>query len=582
MKTAFGRSVVACVFLVLVAVSSVSAAEQGFKPIFDGKTLDGWKKLGGKAKYRVEDGAIVGTSVPNSPNTFLCSKHMYSDFILKLEVKLVSNSLNSGIQIRSNSYPEYRKGRVHGYQVEIESSPGESGYIYDEARRGWLSKDRSENKRAFKNGKWNEYRIECRGNRIKTYINGTQIADVTDDMTAAGFIGLQVHGVGGREEPLEVRWRNIRIKRLDRNRWEDLFNGRNLDGWKNPYDWGEATVEDGEIHLTGDKMFFLTHEERYGDFVFESEVKLPDRESNSGLQFRSHPEKNDIQGPQVEIAANAAGTLYDMTIHAHHNNIEDKPSAKLAYEPGEWNVFRVECEGDHIQIFVNGVRITNLRHAGSLHRASELAGHFALQHHGEEGKTYRFRNIRVKDRGKHVWKPLFNRENLDGWHEHPGGEWKVEDHVIVGSCTEESESYGLLISDKEYSDFVARMKFLKPVGDSGFYWRAKEIPGRVGIEGFQAEVEKAGQVGGLYESGGRGWVVKPPADVVKMAYKEGDWNQMTVSAHGDHVVVHLNGYKTAELTKDVRHEKGHLVLQLHAGMVTKVRFKDIEILQKAE
>ena len=109
-----------------------------FVPLFDGKTLDGWHQLGGKAKYTVEDGMIVGSSVPNTPNSFLCTNKIYGDFILELEFK-VDPGLNSGVQIRSNSFPDYRKGRVHGYQVEIDpGSRAWSAGIYDEGRRGWL------------------------------------------------------------------------------------------------------------------------------------------------------------------------------------------------------------------------------------------------------------------------------------------------------------------------------------------------------------------------------------------------------------------------------------------------------------
>ncbi len=224
-------------WLVLVlAVGSVWAGEDGFVPLFDGKTLNGWVQHGGKAKYTVEDGCIVGTAVPNTPNSFLCTKQVFSDFILELDFK-VDPELNSGVQIRSNVYDhpitvewktpdgKVRKrtipaGRVHGYQVEIDPSPrAYSGGIYDEARRGWLY-DLSQNeaaRKAFKPNQWNHFRIECRGDSIKTWINGVLAADLKDDMTRTGFIALQVHGIGRHPERAgkQVRWKNIRIKVLD-------------------------------------------------------------------------------------------------------------------------------------------------------------------------------------------------------------------------------------------------------------------------------------------------------------------------------------------------------------------------------
>ena len=211
--------------------------EEGFVPLFDGKSIDDWIVRGGDAKYAVKGNKIVGTSVKHTPNTFLCTPREYSDFVLILELK-VDDGLNSGVQIRSHSfdekttvtgkYPngkpfkrEISPGRVHGYQVEIDPSErGWSGGIYDEARRGWLNKlDGDSNKaarEAFRNNEWNEYRIEARGDSIKTWVNGVPAADLKDDMTASGFIALQVHGIGGDEKKVgkKVRWRNLRIKEL--------------------------------------------------------------------------------------------------------------------------------------------------------------------------------------------------------------------------------------------------------------------------------------------------------------------------------------------------------------------------------
>ncbi len=219
---------------VLAAVVCLSGAwaadDDGFKPLFDGKTLDGWKQHGGKATYRIENGAIVGSSVPNTSNTFLCTEKQYGDFILELEFK-VDPALNSGVQIRSEVFDEAKEievegkkikvgaDRVHGYQVEIDPSDRSySGAIYDEGRRGRFLADLKDNeaaRKAFKQNEWNKFRIECRGDSIKTWINDVPAVDLKDDVTAKGHICLQVHGVGKKVEPLEVAWRNIKIKELD-------------------------------------------------------------------------------------------------------------------------------------------------------------------------------------------------------------------------------------------------------------------------------------------------------------------------------------------------------------------------------
>jgi 3-keto-disaccharide hydrolase len=210
---------------------AAAAEGDGWVSLFNGKDLSGWVQRGGKAKYSVEDGEIVGRSVPNTSNSFLCTKKDYGDFVLELEFKVDPN-LNSGVQIRSQCFDEPRTlelggkkikvpaGRVHGYQVEIDPDVKRgrlwTGGIYDEGRRGWLN-DLSKNeaaRKAFKPNEWNKLRVECQGDHIRTWVNGVPAADLHDAVTPSGFIALQVHGVGKKTEPLEVRFRNLRIKEL--------------------------------------------------------------------------------------------------------------------------------------------------------------------------------------------------------------------------------------------------------------------------------------------------------------------------------------------------------------------------------
>jgi hypothetical protein len=206
---------VALVGLSALGVAAV-AADDGWVSLFDGKTLKGWHQINGLAKYEAKDGTIVGSSVPNSPNSFLCTKKLYGDFELEFDVRCDAQ-LNSGCQIRSESRKDRDNGRVHGYQVEI-AVGGYSGAIYDEARRGIFLNDRKEptpeQKALLKKDEWNHYRIICQGDHIQTWVNGVQVTDLRDKMTARGFIGLQVHGVGPLTEPLKVEWRNLRLREL--------------------------------------------------------------------------------------------------------------------------------------------------------------------------------------------------------------------------------------------------------------------------------------------------------------------------------------------------------------------------------
>jgi len=221
--------------LVVALMLAAGAAVAGdWIKVFDGKTLNGWSVHSGKATYAVENGAIAGTAVLGSPNTFLCTQREFGDFILEFEVK-VDPELNSGVQFRSQIPGEAltlkveEKGkevqrkipadRVYGYQVEISThKSGNSGNVYDEARRGRFLdnfSDRPKARAAFKDGQWNKYRVECRGESIKTWVNGVAAADFKDAMTPRGIIGLQVHQVPKDNfKPYQARWRKIRIKEL--------------------------------------------------------------------------------------------------------------------------------------------------------------------------------------------------------------------------------------------------------------------------------------------------------------------------------------------------------------------------------
>ena len=204
----------------LFAFTLTSFAKDKYTPIFDGKTLNGWTQRNGTATYRVENNAIVGKTKEGSPNSFLCTDKLYSNFDLKFEVK-VDNGLNSGVQIRSQT-KDGPKGRVNGPQVEIEMSGtngAESGYIYGEAAGGWMTpKDKRKPHKHFKDGEWNAYRVVAKDAHIQVWINGVQISDLVDKEKLKshpkGFIGLQVHGIRKGSGPFEVSWRNLGIIEL--------------------------------------------------------------------------------------------------------------------------------------------------------------------------------------------------------------------------------------------------------------------------------------------------------------------------------------------------------------------------------
>lgn len=195
-----------------------------------------------------------------------------------------------------------------------------------------------------------------------------------------------------------------------------LFDGKTLTGWKNPYDWGQAEVVDGEIRLTADKKFFLVTEKSFSDFIFEGEVHLPEGKANSGFMFRAHVEKNKVFGYQAEVDGDEkrkwAGGLYDegrraWFISPRNNAGKDASEADKAackesieafrkragdcFKRNDWNKYRITCQGNKIKIEVNGVVTTDIEDS------TDASGPVGIQHHGEKGATYRFRNLRIKE-----------------------------------------------------------------------------------------------------------------------------------------------------------------------------------------
>lgn len=297
-----------------------------------------WKQLGGEASYEMKDGVLIGTTVANTPNSFLATPEKYDDFILEYEV-WVDPSFNSGVQIRSNSLTEYRDGRVHGYQVEIDPSPrAYSGGIYDEARRGWLYplSRNPKGRKVFLNGQWNKFRVEAIGNSIRTWLNGVQCANLVDDLTSSGFIAFQVHSIEEAEQVgKQVQWRNARIitenleqyrttpdpevpevsylinqlsEREQRTGWRLLWDGMSSDGWRGAKrtDFPESgwTITDGILTIkatdggesTGPGDIVTV--DQYSNFELELEFKITEG-ANSGIKYFVQPSLNLGEGSAI-------------------------------------------------------------------------------------------------------------------------------------------------------------------------------------------------------------------------------------------------------------------------------------------
>lgn len=374
--------------------------------------LDDWEKRGGKATYRVEGSEIIGTTVANTPNTFLCTKKMYGDFEMELDVK-TDPKLNSGIQIRSNSVSGYNNGVVHGYQIEVDPSERAwSGGLYDESRRGWLA-DLSKNptaQKAWKQNEWNHYKIRAVGDHFQTWINGVPAVDHHDDLTQWGFIALQVHGVGGETKPLEVRWRNIKIKDLGMPTKKPMPGARLLDDLKA---WGRNDdvtkdvgwiIKDGAIEGvpgTGDIRTRRPHGDAWLhiEFMVDENNQEGQANGNSGVYLQGRYEVQVLNSAGQKPADNLCGGLYGIKA----------PDYNMAYSPYTWQTYLIHFRaarwnGD--QKTANA-RITVWHNGTLIHRDVELpssttAGNpegplrsgMKLQDHGHK---IRFRNIWMKD-----------------------------------------------------------------------------------------------------------------------------------------------------------------------------------------
>lgn len=185
--------------------------------------------------------------------------------------------------------------------------------------------------------------------------------------------------------------------------WVSLFDGKTLNGWRNPYTWGETKVVGNEVHLTAEKKFFLVTEKSYADFVFEVEIFLPPGKANSGVMFRAHVEPNKVFGYQAEVDGDPvrqwSGGLYDEGRRmwfaspikgdaASEKAFRDRAGA--AFKRDGWNTYRITCQGKRLKIEVNGVVTTDVEDS------MDASGPIGLQHHGEKGQTYKFRNARIK------------------------------------------------------------------------------------------------------------------------------------------------------------------------------------------
>ena len=341
--------------------------------LFNEKNLDNWEIKSGSAEFQIVGNKIVGTSKLHTPNTFLCTKKNYGDFILELDLKVDSN-LNSGIQIRSHSIAEYADGKVHGYQVEIDPSPRAfSGGIYEEKGRGWIYPlcENPKGRTAFKNETWNHYRIEAIGPSIRVWVNGIQTANLRDDLQASGFIGLQVHSIGQDSLRLgkQVRWKNIKIKteNLEKERFATAANAREVNLIAN--DLSEFEEQLGfkllSKNVSPDSQVLIYENKEIENFEFKFDFKVGE-ESEGGVRFFSSNENqngifqiidNNTLPEEFRKGNQSIGSLKGLVAS---QNLSVKGRKRDFRGLGNWNSGRILVRNGKIEHWMNGYQLIDV------------------------------------------------------------------------------------------------------------------------------------------------------------------------------------------------------------------------------
>jgi hypothetical protein len=376
-----------------------------------------------------------------------------------------------------------------------------------------------------------------------------------------------------------------------------LFNGKNLDGWvwiqgtpkegQPKVDIGEvwSVKEDGVLHNKGNPGGYIRTEKDYTNYKLTLEWRFPGpKPGNGGVLLRMiGPDKVWPKSIEAQLQHENAGDFWNIDefqMKAAPERTKGRNTKKLHphnEKPiGEWNKYEITVDGGTVELKVNGL-VQN-----TATDCAEIPGKICLQ---SEGSVMEFRNIELtqlpgaaKPAASAAGPASANKQlpGLEGWHILGNGNWTMKDGVIEGKQPESEKSYTHVVSDKSYKDFKASLKFKCVRGNSGFYFRVK--PDEKGLmHGLQAEIDELNNIGGLYESYGRQWVAQPDASLVKQFFKPQEWNEMTVEAHGPHVVVTVNGTKVSEINDTTIAMEGPFALQIHGGQDVHVMFKDVII-----
>jgi len=429
----------------LLGGAAHAADQDDWQPLFDGKSLAGWRLVNGTASYEVVDGAIVGTTRTGTPNSFLATEKSYGDFVLEFEARQSVGPTNSGVQFRGQSKPDVMAGRVHGPQMDMDPSERQwTGGIYDEAMSGWWYPGTlNPQPGLYKFDDWNQVRIEAIGPTLRTWVNGVLTAYVIDSSYQEGFIALQVHSIDKPEDAgRKISWRNLRINEhpkpsapeagifvrnttpndlsnVERKQgWRLLWDGKSSAGWRSAkggkFPKQGWRMENGELIVAGNTGGDIVTDELFGPFELQLEFKLTPG-ANSGIKYYVNDPKagaleyqllDDEKHPDAKLGVDGNRTLASLYDLKPRKAL--MPNLGIAPKIGRWQHARIVARADGtVEHWLNGVKVLEFTRGSDEFRRQVAAskfkaiakfgeaprGRILLQDHGDE---VHFRSVKVR------------------------------------------------------------------------------------------------------------------------------------------------------------------------------------------
>jgi uncharacterized protein (TIGR03067 family) len=555
--------------------------ETGWTPLFNGKDLDGWVAENIRLKKREGDlapGWTVKDNLLNStgkrPWGWLMTKKSFEDYDLQLEFQFV------------NPTPDNGENQNIFVTVHDGPPPGDSGssYFFSVDRHGLCKLSRTDahpeklqvqkQHKEILLGEWNMVEIRCRDKTIQVTLNGKDVGTLLKCDPAKGHIRLHPTGY-------LVNYRNIRIREARPEpaapAFQPLFNGKDLDGWrsrsKDVWKWQDGRLVGTQL-ASGANAHVLWHDRTFKNFELEFDVRVKDGDAvgHGGVFVRSKlfpPDAMDpgppVRGHRANIGGLRWGSLSPVGIGG--DNVH---SARAKTQEGDFNQYRIRCEGHHVKIEVNGITTVD-KDIPDLPAEGIIAWQL-----GKDAAEITFKNIRIRELPSSEeagWTKLFNGQDLDGW----VGDlprWTVADGELVGKRLKQAKGRAQLFTSKDYENYELRLdyRFGANLDKAPYAW--------VLVNGEDRKVDRSPVFSVTLKQDA------PPVLVNAFGAKHGrgsssagnkpkdGWNQIRVVSQSGQLDLYFNGQHVAT-RPDCRPSKGYIALAINND--TDIYFRNIEI-----